>query len=212
MNQMLQKVVTDGTAGAAQLDFTYSAGKTGTSTGPKDVWFVGFTGKYVTGVWLGNDDNKPMGSSNTGGHLAAPLWHDFMAVAHTDMNIAQIPGLPLHPAQIAELERLAELKKSEPQTALVSEADGRPAGSMPEPTRDSLKKIAETMRKAGGVPEPEKSEKPASPAGGPADPVPDAAPAAAKPKDNRATLVPQLPAASKVSSLPDAGVRSETPP
>ena len=53
MNQFMQRVVTDGTGNAAQLDFTYSAGKTGTSTGPKDVWFMGFTGQYVTGVNVG---------------------------------------------------------------------------------------------------------------------------------------------------------------
>ena len=76
MNWMLNKVVTDGTGTAAKLDFTNVAGKTGTSTGPKDVWFVGFTGKYVAGVWLGNDDNRPMASGITGGHSAAPVWHD----------------------------------------------------------------------------------------------------------------------------------------
>ncbi len=161
MNQMLQKVVTDGTAAAAQLDFTVSAGKTGTSTGPKDVWFVGFTGKYVTGVWLGNDDNRDQGGSNTGGHQAAPLWHDFMAVAHTDMNIAQLPGLELHPAQVAEQARLAELRKSEPQGAMQA-ADGRPAGSMPDATRTGLKSIATAMRKAAGIAEPAPSS-PAAP-------------------------------------------------
>ena len=90
---MLNRVVTEGTAGAAQFDFTNVAGKTGTSTGPKDVWFVGFTGKYVAGVWLGNDDNHPMRAGVTGGHQAAPVWHDLMTVAHTDMNIPTIPGL-----------------------------------------------------------------------------------------------------------------------
>jgi penicillin-binding protein 1A len=75
MNQMMSKVVTDGTAQKAALDFTTVVGKTGTSTGPNDVWFVGFTGKYVGSVWLGNDDNRPMASGNTGGQLAAPLWH-----------------------------------------------------------------------------------------------------------------------------------------
>ena len=80
---MMNKVVTDGTGQRGALDFTNVAGKTGTSTGPKDVWFVGFTGKYVGGVWLGNDDNRPMAGGNTGGHMAAPLWHSFMSVAHT---------------------------------------------------------------------------------------------------------------------------------
>jgi penicillin-binding protein 1A len=182
MNQLMQKVVTDGTATAAQLDFTYSVGKTGTSTGPKDVWFVGFTGKYVTGVWLGNDNNTPMNSSNTGGHLAAPLWHDFMAVAHTDMNIPQIPGLPFHPAQVAEQERLAELKRSDPDLASSGESDGKPSGAMPDPTRDSLRKITAALRKAGGLPEAEPaSETPAA--------IPPGTPAA-KPKDGRAQLAP----------------------
>ena len=105
---MLNRVVTEGTAGAAQLDFTTVAGKTGTSTGPKDVWFMGFTGKYVAGVWLGNDDNHPMRAGVTGGHQAAPVWHDLMTVAHTDMNIPTIPGLAPHPRQIEEQQRLAE--------------------------------------------------------------------------------------------------------
>ena len=212
MNQMLQKVVTDGTAKSAQLDFTYSAGKTGTSTGPKDTWFVGFTGKYVTGVWLGNDDNKPMGSSNTGGHLAAPLWHDFMSVAHTDMNIPQIPGLPLHPVQIAELERIAELKRADPNLASSTQPDGKPAGSMPEPARDSLKKIASALRKAGGLPEPEAPagiDKPAGtlpalPPGTTPGTTPGAPPAAAKPRDGRAMLEPSGAPSPQASVLPPA--------
>jgi penicillin-binding protein 1A len=203
MNQMMQKVVTDGTANAANLDFTYSAGKTGTSTGPKDVWFVGFTGKYVTGVWLGNDNNTAMNSSNTGGHLAAPLWHDFMAIAHTDMNIAQIPGLPVHPAQVAEQERLAELKRSDPNLAASTESDGKPAGSMPEPTRESLKKIAAALRKAGGLPEPVDPPADAAP---PAGPTPGTPPPAAKPKDGRAQLTPVQPPASPTAAPPGSKV------
>ncbi len=110
MDWMLNKVVTDGTGRAAQLDFTNVAGKTGTSTGPKDVWFVGFTGKYVGVVWLGNDDNRAMAGGTTGGHFAAPVWHSFMSVVHTDMNIPTIPGLQPHPVQVAEQQRIAALK------------------------------------------------------------------------------------------------------
>ena len=159
MNYMMQKVVEEGTGQAAKLDFTYSAGKTGTSTGPKDAWFVGFTGKYVAGVWLGNDDNRPMsgGSSGvTGGHFAAPIWHNFMAVAHTDMNIPPIPGIAIHPVQVAEQARIAELKRSEIAAGNITAAtaaDGteRPANAMPDQTRDALKKLAVALRKAGGL-------------------------------------------------------------
>lgn len=150
MNQMLRKVVTDGTAQAASLDFTNVAGKTGTSSGPNDVWFVGFTGKYVASVWLGNDDNRPMASGNTGGHLAAPLWHSFMQVAHRDMNIPTIPGLDPHPVQIAEMQRLAELKRNEPQAAQ-EQANALSSKGMSEQTREALKRIMASLRKASGL-------------------------------------------------------------
>ncbi len=59
----------------AQLEFTYSAGKTGTSSAYRDAWFIGFTGQYVVGVWLGNDDFTPM-SRVTGGSFPAQTWHE----------------------------------------------------------------------------------------------------------------------------------------
>jgi penicillin-binding protein 1A len=195
MNQMLQKVVTDGTAKAAALEFTHSAGKTGTSSGPKDVWFVGYTGKYVAGVWLGNDDNRPMASSNTGGHLAAPVWHDFMSVAHTDMNIPTIPGLQPHPVQIAEQQRIAELRLTDPAAAEAqagaASGDVKTASIMTDQTRTSLKKIASALRKAAGIPEPEPApgtepQPPASPSDQPKKPVP---------RDNRAEALPPSEAA-----------------
>ncbi len=110
LNWMMNKVVTEGTGQRAQLDFTNVAGKTGTSTGPKDVWFVGFTGKYVGAVWLGNDDNRPMSGGTTGGVFASPVWHSFMSVVHTDMNIPTIPGLEPHPVQVAEQQRIAAMR------------------------------------------------------------------------------------------------------
>ena len=157
MNQMLNKVITEGTGTRAALEFTNVAGKTGTSTGPKDVWFIGFTGKYVGGVWLGNDDNRPMSGGNTGGQIAAPIWHSFMSVAHTDMNIPTIPGLAPHPVQIAEAQRIAELKRSDPALAasIAGAADAQKSSSlMPEPTRETLKRITAALRKAAGVAEP----------------------------------------------------------
>ena len=73
MNQMMQAVVLEGTAKRAQLDFTYSAGKTGTSSSYRDAWFIGFTGAMVTGVWVGHDDFRPMHYNGgvTGGSLPA---------------------------------------------------------------------------------------------------------------------------------------------
>jgi len=153
MNWMLNKVITDGTGRRAQLDFTNVAGKTGTSTGPKDVWFVGFTGKYVGVVWLGNDDNRPM-SGTTGGQFAAPIWHSFMSVVHTDMNIPTIPGLQPHPVQVAEQQRVAALRPEGSPAAAPGETPQRASSLMSEQMRDALKRLAQDMRKAAGLAEP----------------------------------------------------------
>lgn len=154
MNQMMQRVVTDGTAQRAALDFTHVVGKTGTSSGPKDVWFVGATGKYVGGVWLGNDDNRAMAGGNTGGQLAAPLWHSFMSVAHRDMNIPTLPGLSPHPVQLAEQQRIAELKRTNPAAAAAEIAAAKPVSPiMTDAARDALKRITTALRKAAGVAE-----------------------------------------------------------
>ncbi|MET1046417.1 MAG: PBP1A family penicillin-binding protein, partial [Hyphomicrobium sp.] len=153
MNLMLNRVVTEGTGGLANLDFTNVAGKTGTSTGPKDAWFVGFTGKYVTGVWIGNDDNRPMRAGVTGGHQAAPIWHDLMTVAHTDMNIPTIPGLAPHPRQIEEQQRLTQVRAAQVAAGLEpaqASDSAKPQGIMPQKTRDALKVLVSALRKANG--------------------------------------------------------------
>ena len=208
MNFMLEKVVTEGTGRMAALDFTTVAGKTGTSTGPKDAWFVGYTGKYVAGVWAGNDDNRPMnsGSSTTGGHIAAPIWHSFMAVAHSDMNIARIPGLELHPAQVAEQARLAELKKAEAAAGFTAQPEIGPDGQKHAPsilstqTREALKKLAQALRKAGGLPEPAPKVQPTAappnsgapqPAPSPQQPAPAVQPPPAK-GDKRTEMKPAV--------------------
>jgi penicillin-binding protein 1A len=164
VNWMMNKVVTEGTAKRAQLEFTNVSGKTGTSSGPKDVWFVGFTGRYVASVWLGNDDNRPMAHGNTGGQLAAPIWHDFMAVAHRSMNIPTIPGLEPHPVQIAEQQRIAALRATDPALAAQlsgeAEAAAKMSNKLPEAARDALRRVATDLRKAAGLPPPD-SGKPA---------------------------------------------------
>ncbi|MBT9472815.1 MAG: PBP1A family penicillin-binding protein [Pseudomonadota bacterium] len=80
MVKMMQKVVTSGTGTRAAFDRP-AAGKTGTSQNWRDAWFIGFTPDYVAGVWVGNDDDKPM-NKVTGGEVAAAIWHDYMVVAH----------------------------------------------------------------------------------------------------------------------------------
>lgn len=55
-----------------------AAGKTGTSNDNRDAWFIGYTEKLTTGVWLGFDRNRTLGKGETGGRTAAPVWKEFM--------------------------------------------------------------------------------------------------------------------------------------
>ena len=110
---MMQRRGDGGHRRAAQLDFTYSIGKTGTSSNFRDAWFMGITGQYVAGVWLGNDDFTPM-ARVTGGSFPAQTWQSFMVQAHDTDNIPQIPGIAVHPVQAAEQARLAAVDRPEP--------------------------------------------------------------------------------------------------
>ncbi|MGB3738769.1 MAG: transglycosylase domain-containing protein [Pontixanthobacter sp.] len=79
MEAMLRAVVDRGTGRAAQLNRPVF-GKTGTSQNNRDAVFVGYSGDLVVGVWVGNDDNTPLGDIGGGG-LPARIWRDFMQQA-----------------------------------------------------------------------------------------------------------------------------------
>ena len=81
MNDMLNAVLVSGHRQARGASGLPAAGKTGTSQDFRDAWFVGYTGRFVAGVWVGNDDGRAM-NKVMGGSLPARLWHDVMLVAH----------------------------------------------------------------------------------------------------------------------------------
>ncbi|MCG6111990.1 MAG: penicillin-binding protein [Paracoccus sp.] len=86
---MMQQVISSGTGTRAQLGSRPVAGKTGTTSSYRDAWFVGFTEQYVTGVWMGYDDNTPL-QGVTGGGLPAEIWQAVMSEIHDGL-----PELPL---------------------------------------------------------------------------------------------------------------------
>ena len=86
---MMQQVIDNGTGGRARLPGREAAGKTGTTSSYRDAWFIGFTEQYVTGVWMGYDDNTPL-KDVTGGGLPAEIWQAVMAEIHDGL-----PALPL---------------------------------------------------------------------------------------------------------------------
>ncbi|NKB20468.1 MAG: PBP1A family penicillin-binding protein [Alphaproteobacteria bacterium] len=89
MQEMLREVVTTGTGRRARLGRP-AAGKTGTSQGFRDAWFIGFTAELVTGVWLGNDNSAPM-KKVSGGSLPATLWKRFMEDALKGTPVRRLP-------------------------------------------------------------------------------------------------------------------------
>jgi penicillin-binding protein 1A len=91
MNFMLSKVPEEGTGKRAALNDIRSAGKTGTTNGYKDAWYVGYTGNLVAGVWFGNDDSTPT-NNMTGGTLPAMTWNQVMTFAHQGIELKEMPG------------------------------------------------------------------------------------------------------------------------
>ena len=83
MVRMLENVIASGTGTRAGFGRP-AAGKTGTSQSWHDAWFVGFTPDYAAGVWVGNDDNRPM-NKVTGGTISAEIWRRFMITAHAKL-------------------------------------------------------------------------------------------------------------------------------
>lgn len=79
-NEILQKVMSEGTGSSArQLGFDKPAGgKTGTTNGYRDAWFVGYTTSLTCGVWVGFDHPQTIMSRGYGAVLALPVWADFM--------------------------------------------------------------------------------------------------------------------------------------
>jgi penicillin-binding protein 1A len=143
LNTMMQAVVTSGTGKRAQLDYTHSVGKTGTSSNYRDAWFMGFTGQYVAGVWLGNDDFTPM-ARVTGGSFPAEAWHNFMVAAHDTDNIPTIPGLTAHPAQVAEQKRLQQAAAAD-SNVIRPAATPETVRDMSSATRRVLEKISRLL-------------------------------------------------------------------
>jgi penicillin-binding protein 1A len=115
MNRMMQETLLMGTARKADLPGWPAAGKTGTSQDFRDAWFVGYTARLVTGVWLGNDDGSGT-HKMTGSGLPVEIWSRVMKTGHQGLPVAGLPGLAggmpvavaLPPASIPAAPRVAE--------------------------------------------------------------------------------------------------------
>lgn len=118
----LMRAVTSagGTAAGASAGGNPVAGKTGTVNDHTDVWFIGYTPTYATGVWMGNPQKKEnLGSGMTGGHGALPYFNAFMNSFMKGKPVEKFPETPPMPADIKALteqrkrDELEKLEKAE---------------------------------------------------------------------------------------------------
>lgn len=117
MVEMMRKVTSPGgTAPGASAIGHPVAGKTGTVNDQTDVWFIGYTPTYVTGVWMGNPERKEsLGAGMTGGHGALPYFNAFMIPFMKDKPKDKFYETPPMPSDI---KALAERRKREEQEKL----------------------------------------------------------------------------------------------
>lgn len=118
VNMMRGVVAAGGTAPAASSVGVPVAGKTGTVNDHTDVWFIGYTPTYVTGVWMGYPDRKKnLGSDMTGGHGALPIWIDYMKDFLKGKEKEKFPEAPKMPEDIKELYQQRQREMREEQIA-----------------------------------------------------------------------------------------------
>ncbi len=136
MVSMMRGVVTGGTATAASAIGVPVAGKTGTVNDHTDVWFIGYTPTYVTGVWMGYPGKKkPLGNDMTGGKGALPMFVEFMKTFLKDKPKEEFQKAPEMPEDMRELfrqrqrELAAERAEFAAAAAEAQEDDALPAGT-----------------------------------------------------------------------------------
>jgi len=152
MNDLLRGVAHAGTGARAgrELKRQDIAGKTGTTNDSNDAWFAGFTPKLVGVAWMGFDQPKSLGSRETGGGAALPIWLEYMRAALKDQ-----PELPL-PAPPGGLQRFdGELYFAEfpPDRAIARVGlpldDALPNGALPDAADDPLGEWLQQNRGSG---------------------------------------------------------------
>ncbi len=197
MNDMLNYALVSGTGRRAGIANHPAAGKTGTTQDFRDAWFIGYTSHLSAGVWIGNDNGKPMNRA-MGGGLPAEIWRQIMDVAHEGKAPLALPGTTRQPggsgeAQISSLPwtapqprtpRVDRIQETLPWTPDIAPPAQTPVILPEEPlARAKLGKVAEAT--SGKVAEATKGQVAEATTGKLAE--------AAKPAGGRIKVLPPVP-------------------
>jgi penicillin-binding protein 1A len=133
LRDVLYAVTQRGTGTAARLPVP-TFGKTGTTSDYRDAWFFGFAGDLIVGVWVGNDDNRPM-PGVSGGGIPARIWRSFMVEALGDRARGPVDPVPLQRADQAPVSNETGGNETAPAPDQATTAEpAAPTPGEPEPT------------------------------------------------------------------------------
>jgi penicillin-binding protein 1A len=91
-SRLLREIVTTGHSAPIRATRIISAGKTGTSSRTSDVWFIGYTSRWMTTAWIGDDKyERQLGYKDASFMLSVPMWARYMAAAAADQPLEEIP-------------------------------------------------------------------------------------------------------------------------
>ncbi|MGH9971678.1 MAG: PBP1A family penicillin-binding protein [Pyrinomonadaceae bacterium] len=198
MVSMMRGVVEFGTATAAQSLGVPLAGKTGTVNDHTDVWFIGYTPTYVTGVWMGYPGRKKdLGSGMTGGVGALPFFLDFMKTFLKDKPKETFDNAPSMPEDMRELFRQRQRELAAERAQLAADAEELTGDETTTPATTTEPKLEQVT-----LPPPPKTDEPS-----------DAPPPKAEPATPRAEPVaPPTTRPREVEPQKKKGKRGEEEP
>src|SRR2546429_737086 len=145
MVSMMRGVVQGGTASAAQVLGVPLAGKTGTVNDHTDVWFLGYTPTYVTGVWMGYPGRKkPLGNEMTGAHGALPFFIDYMRDFLKDKPKEDFPKAPTMPEDMKEMYKQRQRELQLERAQMEADAEPSPEDQTTAPSAITTPKLEDT--------------------------------------------------------------------
>jgi penicillin-binding protein 1A len=125
---MLQQVVNGGTGAGASMPGRPVAGKTGTSEGGRDLWFIGGIPQLTTGLWLGYDNNRGTNSTSA---VAVEAWADYMRPIVRDLPVRQFPPKPQLTGRFNPLTALRRVDQPAGRPAVPPEGRWQPPNAQP---------------------------------------------------------------------------------